>query len=688
MERSFRTLVLKQSSVPLSDGLSLENGAGPTVLRSLTEPRYFATVLQCSMLTWVHERASLAAAISQIFERENEEAPPGHISKAVPSQEGILGVLKACEVQTSAYNWSGQIRAVASVLGIPDTKTFQPLPAVILRAVVYMFPIVQSLPEDRSIVVWTERGVCILVVWAHFVLGLTVLVKLNPDDNTSTRKFGADSEQLVILVEQPFSGPSVTLLETTSKHGELFTLQPDPDEFVIEGIIKSPARGFGMQWLNSVCVMQGSKAIVEEMKLISSAFAMIVAENTFMAFGTEMSHLYDESDDDAVPNGLLFAEGAMRMSTSGGQLMDAAKLLFDDTTLRDSSICNYADVYSKTSLTSLEPTRTVKAVLDQMSPLQEHDRQQFWFNLMSVARSLAVIILAFAHIQNLSSCEDLLLCNSPGILSEHVLVSQLDTWDGLKGLRVPEDVWFHAISLLIIGHKEGADRKSMKSMALVSDRGWSVYLCTFGFPDPTFVHAGSIKVEKGVPSKHGIRKHKIMDGPLAQFDKGWGFEEVVRGQASNFAPKNIAQGRSLCGERSDAFVVNLRIVLQRNNAEDVRRTGYRELAWALWIVTKTRSCQHSRRAPADLDLPVGCAGVSGFWEWDHEDLNERVVVALTAGNSSARWRALVAAAHGRYRDPPSSVPHLKHILLRGPECCMSCALDEALTKDGRCLLIL
>src|ERR1700733_14238374 len=52
MERSFRTLVLKQSSVPLSDGLSLENGAGPTVLRRLTEPRYFATVLQCSMLTW------------------------------------------------------------------------------------------------------------------------------------------------------------------------------------------------------------------------------------------------------------------------------------------------------------------------------------------------------------------------------------------------------------------------------------------------------------------------------------------------------------------------------------------------------------------------------------------------------------------------------------------------------------
>jgi hypothetical protein len=139
-----------------------------------------------------------------------------------------------------------------------------------------------------------------------------------------------------------------------------------------------------------------------------------------------------------------------------------------------------------------------------------------------------------------------------------------------------------------------------------------------------------------------------MDGPRGQFDTGWGFQEVVRNQASVLSPNNTAQGKPLCGERSDSFVVSLRVVRQADHltVDEVRRTGYRELAWALWMVTKTSPCQHSPRIPRELELPVGCAGVAGFWEWDHADLDERVIIALTAHCPAARWRALVAVAHG------------------------------------------
>lgn len=695
MERSFRVIVAKQGSVPLSESISLESGPGPTVLRGLREPSYFAMVLQCSLLTWVHERASLAATISQVFEKQNEEAPSEDILRAIPSQEGILGVLKACEEQTSSFDWNGHIRGVASLLEISDTRAFQPLPAVILRAVVYMFPLVQRFPEDQFIIVETLHGVCLLVVWAHLVLGLTVLVRIWRDGTVFEKKFGTDCEQVFILVKSSTLQPSVTMMETSSKE-EIIKLCPDIDESPIEGIVKRPAKGFGREWLQPIWSWDGSHAVLEEMKLVSCAIAMIIAENIYMAFGTEMSHMYDESDDDRVPNGLLLAEGAMQCAVSEDCLLNAARFLFDDSRLEGNSVRKYADIYAKRPISttmspSLSPPRVVKAVLEQASFLENHDRSNAWDYLLSAARSLAVVILAFAHVQDLTSCEDLPLCNLTNVLCDHVLVAQLQTWDGKTGLRLPEDVWLHAIALLMIGHKEGADRKSLQSVSLVSDRGWSVYLCTFGTADPSFIEPGSIKIEKGVPSKGGIRKHKVIDGPIGQFDTGWGFQEVFRSQASLLSPKDITQGRPLCGERADSFVVSLRVVRQAHQStadstDEVRRTGYRELAWALWMVTKASACQHSPRIPKDLDLPVGCAGVAGFWEWDATDLDERAVIALTANCPAARWRALVAAARGRYRSSSSSL--LKHVLLRGPDCCIECALNQALIKDGRVLLIL
>jgi hypothetical protein len=695
MERSFRVIVAEQGSAPLSESISLESGPGPTVLRGLTQPSYFATVLQCSLLTWVHERASLATAISHIFEKQNEEAPPDHIFRSIPSQEGILGVLKACEEQTSSFDWNGHIRAVAAILEIPDARAFQPLPAVVLRAVVYMFPLVQTLPEDRFILVETLRGVCLLVVWAHLVLDLTVLVRIWRDGTVFEKKFGSDHEQVFILVDASISEAAVTFLETSSKE-EIIKLQPDTDESPIEGIVKGPTKGFGRELLRPLWTGEGSEAILEEMKLISCAFAMIIAENIYMAFGTEMSHMYDESEDDVLPNGLLLAEGAMQCAIPEDRLLNAARLLFDDSRLEGSSIRRYADLYSKRPLNTtmapiLGPPRVVKVVLDQASFLQDHDKAHAWEFLLSTARSLAVIILAFAHVQNLASCENLPLCNMPNVLCNHVLVTQLQTWDGKAGLRLPEDVWLHAIALLMIGHKESATRKAFQSVSLVSDRGWSIYLCTFGTADPSFIHPGSIKIEKGVPSRCGIRKRKVMDGPRGQFDTGWGFEDVVRNQSSILSPKDIALGKPLCGERADSFLVSLRVVRQAdpstvNSTADVRRMGYRELAWALWMVTKTSPCQHSTRIPRDLELPVGCAGVAGFWEWDPTDLDERVIIALTANCPAARWRALLSAAHGRYRASPNSF--LKNVLLREPDCYVQCTLNQALMKGERSLLIL
>ena len=46
---------------------------------------------------------------------------------------------------------------------------------------------------------------------------------------------------------------------------------------------------------------------------------------------------------------------------------------------------------------------------------------------------------------------------------------------------------------------EDAPGKLSKGVALVSRRGWSIYVNTFGTPDPSLVQVGGLVVQRGVP---------------------------------------------------------------------------------------------------------------------------------------------------------------------------------------------
>ncbi|XTI85368.1 hypothetical protein V2W45_1454916, partial [Cenococcum geophilum] len=84
---SFRTTVAKTASTKLCAGISLESGPGPTVARALSKNQtpYFSTVVQCSMLCSIFDIHQLAAAIQQVFEKQAEDAPPGHLAGVIPS---------------------------------------------------------------------------------------------------------------------------------------------------------------------------------------------------------------------------------------------------------------------------------------------------------------------------------------------------------------------------------------------------------------------------------------------------------------------------------------------------------------------------------------------------------------------------------------------------------------------------
>ena len=79
-------------------------------------------ILIGSFLASVHEKSSLAAAITYYFEKQAQDVPEGQTIRATPSLEGIRGVLQACEDQTSAFNWQNFLLAVGATLEMSEIK--------------------------------------------------------------------------------------------------------------------------------------------------------------------------------------------------------------------------------------------------------------------------------------------------------------------------------------------------------------------------------------------------------------------------------------------------------------------------------------------------------------------------------------------------------------------------------------
>lgn len=180
-EAKFKDVVKVHSFVPLSHGcvISLESGPGPTMLHAFRDKRYFAMVIQLSLLAWMHERQELAMMLSHAMTERVDigvpEATPG------PGVDGIVMTLAACSSQSSAFSWAHYVQLVEGRLRASITKYYyysghlkltRPL---LLAAMDYLY-LVQRFPEERKITVSNETGSITLIIWAHYILGLTVAV--------------------------------------------------------------------------------------------------------------------------------------------------------------------------------------------------------------------------------------------------------------------------------------------------------------------------------------------------------------------------------------------------------------------------------------------------------------------------------------------------------------------------------
>lgn len=597
-----------------------------------------------------------------------------------------------------------------------------------------MFPLVQSLPEDRMILIDTREpaGACTLVVWANQVLGLTVLVKKYGPKHTELveRQFGVGNNNVILDLRDlstpddfstlDIKQPSITLLSVADKD-ELIVLKSHSDEVDIDAAFKQSAKGYGFQALKIVCAHEGGReALFHELTLLTVAFAVIIARHLFpipraalkshtfkfpgasdKTLGSEPLH--GAAADDDARNKYHSEQVSAGCAVPEHALVGSARFLFNDTSLKLESIKGHVLMSSRRPLTqSFEMPDSISLILDQQ--VSQHMKQLTWHEMLETVRNLSLIVLAFAFVRDLRNCEELpMSAFDSAILNLHVLMTRLKNWDGKGPIWIPEDTWFLVLAELVVGHKTAIDPTST---CLVSDRGWSVFLSTFGDADPSFTDAGHVAIRKGVPCRDGVRKHTILDGPSAPMGYAWKVEQTVGGEESLRCANTVYHDRPFCGDQRGCFLVTLR--LNANNPPgpdsehrrytgfsnmsqrevESRRCGYRELFASLWGVRRSQSCEHESSA---IKLPLSCASVSGFGDlqMSMSELKQtaRIIVCLTAHNSSARWRALLAIHANRFVfSPPYEA--VDNVLLRGKDCCLQCAVNQALVQPSHWFVIL
>ncbi|KAE8451814.1 hypothetical protein EG329_002654 [Mollisiaceae sp. DMI_Dod_QoI] len=503
---SFRT-IMSRTDPPesLSNGIFLFKGAGPTVLRALSDVPYFSTIVQCSFLTEVHDRSSLATSLTRYLGQRAEEASEDSSVRAAPSFELVRGMLQACEDQTASYGWRNQLLAVAAKLEFVEWKIYETIPEAILHGLISMLPLVQHFPEDRYIVIKSSRGACSIIVWASLLLGLNVLVRVYLNDEVKEVRFGSLPEQVLIeisskyrdLAQANMKSPEITLLSSSTME-ELFKLKSNEDEDMLSATHKRPARGFAKRVIEAaVSDPEWSGRIGHEMKLVSIGFALCIAKKLCIPIETQQNAEFrvDKFVQGSAPSHFRASVPStpeqytppLPYSIQNRHILGAARILFNDETLQLRTGEEYASLYSGRSPWRINsPPTSVRLILKEMNFEEEDGLEDiFWIPLRHKALATSLLVLAFAHIADMDSAADLPMCEIVELLQQSELYKALRSWDGETQIPIHESVWLQIMALFMTGQSEIV--KDLKGTCLLSNYGWSLFVNTFGASDPSYI---------------------------------------------------------------------------------------------------------------------------------------------------------------------------------------------------------
>ncbi|KAI9706957.1 MAG: hypothetical protein M1820_004544 [Bogoriella megaspora] len=659
--------------------------SGPTVRRALQYPAYLPMVIQLSLLCASHNLQSLSEGLEEALRLRSGKS--GSSTFATYDSQTLHGVLRACSEQTSSFSWFSLFEEVDKRLGLPTrfTEPLRPytgpfddpesqqkgqyytLTVPMLQACLDMLAATQRFEDEHYVVVDSARGVSTIVVWTYHVLGLTVQVNGCPQGSCV---FGKGRISVIVnlpgtTVPQP--SPAMYLMDVSD---EVKLKIGSEDDHMLTDIVaerKIPALGY-VKKIFELDRLDLSPGAIHELVLFTAGMAVLAAPKCHDVRKNEPF----TSRGHAHP-GYIIRRSLVEEQRNLNKALDL---------LTGSGFCNRSEIetYVKGLEIQLEEEIRPLASLDY---LKDNIHSSEWYRLVDMSRSLAEVIVAFAAVGNLESCQDLMLRDASALSMTHIFRDTFRWWDRKNRICIKShDVWFSTIEDLLPG-KPGYSTHEY-GRCLSSGYGWSVFLDTLWDKDPITVRPGRIWIQKGVPYRDGSYARAMVDGPNT-FETNCPEFKVRERFNDEFRPRceiDVDPARYMVALRDDCFFVSRR--LRIGGRSKFCCIGYNEMAACRFTGHLVPSCDHVGEDLAKLDR--GMVTLEGFIKTISEVPFERLNFLLTSGNPDARWLGLLGlseyAAEWRHDSKPW------RIMIKGPQTCMSCCIQYATAMSDYTFLIL
>ncbi|MCJ1334499.1 hypothetical protein MMC10_011211 [Thelotrema lepadinum] len=703
----FRDAVKTQNFAPLENAseIRLDSGAGPTMQNALRETEYLSTVIQLSMLAYFHNRSQLATMISDAMSQRFDENVPDSLPS--PGQDTIINTLGAISSQSCAFAWSYYSQEVEqrlrqSIPGYSYDYHHSRISLPILLGAMDFLCITQSLPEDRKISLPSESGCIPMIIWAHFVLGFTVVVQT---DHELDLIFGSSKSPHMYIKwrgEQPRAGNIGTNAKIGSVGETAITLHEKDMTVIIERLNdnnlfaristeeRHPIHGYGTDiWrriLNTHSMTSDSDPIYQE------------AAQLVIALGITMSRrlVYGGSH-----GGIKrFAPKSKPELLEVWRILKAGFLMFEGIEIDEEAVQRYVEYFKDNAVTEESlPNSFAKFLKAAHSGPYRFSPA---FDILLKIGLMVKVLLLLSHISNVEQCSmmpilfDGLIRNS----LDNEIANGFKSTSNLLYLK-PYDILSNVASLIssspLASISEPAVGSPMAPAYLFSDFGWSIFFDVVGEKDPTTVNWMVVHMKEGVPTKANTNERRpfITDGSLFAPLPGLSYPE-------DLGPYYLPRAVGASGERKEYWTVtpysfNLSLIYQLSPSSDFKKKvkkdildlgmGYGGMMLALYSTSQTPACEHtpirSKSYPLSeeqmVKLGPDAAVMLGWHVPSQYDKGTKVMVLLTRGVPCLRWYALFCA-HGWQSK--------RHLMLVTHDSCESCALEYTASLPDKWSLIL
>lgn len=572
------------------------------------------------------------------------------------------------------------------------------MPVNLLLAALDSLCVVQRMPEEYTMTVSLPSGYPTFIVWAHHLLGLSVLVR------------GKEPSQDIWLANNEDKSPQV----------------------IIDGC------GLVEGMIPEICLLNRKKEIQLRVEPADAGFASMEARERLLLYEYASRNItrgfneppsfaqtaeFHDAVEFTIAMAIVLARRATRTidvkdrsslipcSIPSWQLFEAAAVLFPDVEFSENLILKYADEVPLDLAVNNIPRDGFPSALRNYAAKKEIRK----FCSTYMAQS-AVDVMVLATVADIDCCRKLPLIAAKDYSESSVFAKKALYATG--PISVAASDFFNHVCWLLLGpdssnHGRAPDHGS-SDVFMASDYGWTICLPSFGDYDPARVKSDALYVREGVPTdkKTLERKSRVRDASavtgLVSLGQGIGDlskpagprQWVVETGIPEYTPRCLSPVKERIeyyGTASNGF--HLTIKFRGSHRETIRdktpsfecQSAYRQFHDNLWKTFPAPACQHCLNdspGVAVAKLNVDAATVAGHWAWYSGErgsrkgngaIAERLIIVLVKGDARARWLAVGVA---------SDAASTRRTMLRGPDSCEECAVDAAAKLPGKWFVII